>query len=131
VALGGTLFTDVAVDTSNNISSTAAVGHLAIKLPGMSIVAEAVAAHSHNNDGVKSGDTTIASLTIGTKTVVNQAPAPNTVMLLPGGLGTVTLNEQTRDDQSLTVNAIHVSVPSLGLDVIVSSAAAGGRLDET
>src|SRR5205807_2452840 len=50
--------------------------------------------------------------------------APNQVIPL-GTLGTITINEQIPNEGQLTVYAIHVAAPSLGVDVIVSAAAIG------
>ncbi len=63
---------------------------------------------SSNGTG-STGSTTILGSNLG----VSASPAPNTVRRLPGGLGSVTFNEQIRTNSvgrttSITVNAIHV-----------------------
>lgn len=71
------------------------------------------------------GLTKFASLTIGTNTFLNYEPAPNTTITLPGEVGQIVLNEQLPvpgADQGLTVNAIHVTVPTAGINVVVASA---------
>lgn len=62
-----------------------------------------------SNGTSSTGSTTILGSNLG----VSASPAPNTVRRLPGGLGSVTFNEQIRTNSvgrttSITVNAIHV-----------------------
>ncbi|HZR43545.1 MAG TPA: choice-of-anchor P family protein [Ktedonobacteraceae bacterium] len=79
--------------------------------------------------GSLSGQTTFNTLIInGTVYPTNFAPAPNTVVSLPG-VGTVTLNEQTVVQQanqiSMQVNGMHIRItqgPNAGADVLVGHA---------
>jgi hypothetical protein len=76
--------------------------------------------------GVLSGKTTFTTLTInGTVYPTNYAPAPNTVISLPG-IGTVTLNEQTVVQQtnqiSMQVNGMHIRITqgaNAGADILI------------
>jgi hypothetical protein len=93
---------------------------------GGGIQATGVDATSTTSCAGDSGNTTIASLTVGANVLNVSGIGPNTVVALVGG-GEIILNEQIRgSDPStsstvLTVNAIHVIIPGT-LDVIVSSA---------
>ena len=51
------------------------------------------------------------------------ASPPNTK--IPLGLGTIIINEQVKSGNTLKVNAVHVEVPLLGIDVVVASAFSG------
>ncbi len=108
---------------SNATASVANVGIGILPLPVIS--ATAVKATSASLCTGASGATVIASLTIGLTTYLNYEPPPNTTIALPLELGEVVLNEQVPVPgaaQGLTVNAIHVIAPSLGVNVIVASA---------
>jgi hypothetical protein len=77
-----------------------------------------------------SGTTTIASLTVGTRTVIGSptAVAPNTAIDV--GVVHVVLNEQVPSDAGLTVNAVHVRVSAAGVagvDLVIASAESGIR----
>lgn len=68
------------------------------------------------------GSSTILALTINGSSVT---VAPNCQSVISIGLATVTLNEQTCSNGTLTVRALHVAAPSLGIDVVVGEAVAG------
>lgn len=113
-----------------NVTSSASTAEATINVPGSPIVVRAVTAHATSDDSGIRGSATIAYLQIGKNTLVNQTPAPNTVISL-GPLGKVVLNEQFAfSEVGITVNAIHVYLPSLGVDAIVAAASAGSPLDE-
>ena len=122
----------VSTDDGGAPTSTSTLASATIAVPGAPIIATAVRAEADRTFEVATGSTTIGYLKIGSTVLTNITPKPNTVMPLPGGLGTVTLNEQIYggDGISITVNAIHVSAPALGLDVVLSAAAANEPLDE-
>jgi hypothetical protein len=83
------------------------------------INATAIKAESHTTCQGSTGATTFASLKIGSS-ALNLKPAPNTTLDL--GIGKIVLNEQLAAPGELTVNAIHITVPILGTDVVVASA---------
>ena len=80
-----------------------------------------VQAFSTTNCTGSYGKTTIGSLTVAGKKLVNITPAPNTPIDVPGVVHVV-LNEQVPVPGGLRVNAIHVTASALGLDVVISSA---------
>lgn len=129
VATLGALATQVVVASPGGFSvdSKATTAVASLNIPGLPIAAEAVTAHVSESDGGTRGNTTIAMLKIGTTTLLNQTPAPNQVISL-GLLGKVILNEQVGGERHLSVNAIHVIVPALNVDVIISAASVGGPL---
>jgi hypothetical protein len=108
-------------------TATATVANLSILglVPLTPIAATAIEAGSTTTCAATSGRTKFASLTIGLTNYVNYEPQPNTTIELPLELGKIVLNEQVPVPgayRGLTVNAIHLTVPSLGINVIVSSA---------
>lgn len=68
------------------------------------------------------GSSTIVGLTINGGSVTLTSNCQSVISI---GLATVTLNEQTCQNGTLTVRALHVVVPSLGIDVVVGEAVAG------
>jgi len=105
--------------------ATAAELAIAGLLPLPSIAATLVEADSTSTCAGSSGRTVFASLSIGLSTLLDYEPPANTTIELPLGVGKIVLNEQlpvAGADHGLTVNAIHITVPALGIDVIVSSA---------
>jgi hypothetical protein len=123
-ALCANVTTTVNPGTSTANASVADVSINIATLPVIS--AHLVQARSRSTCAGASGSATIASLTIAGVAQLNLNPAPNTSIALAGG-GAVILNEQSPvpgADFGLTVNAIHVSVHLLGVnvDVIVASA---------
>ena len=83
------------------------------------IAATAIESHATTTCAGSQGRTTFAALRLGTSNLVDYAPAPNTTLNL--GLAKVVLNEQVAVPGGLTVNAMHVTVPALGTNVIVAS----------
>jgi hypothetical protein len=123
-ALCANVTTHLAPATSRARASVANLS-VAELIPLTPIAATVIEANSATTCAGASGKTKFASLTIGLTTFVDYEPPPNTTVELPLGLGEVVLNEQVPvpgASQGLTVNAIHIAVPSLGIDVIVSSA---------
>jgi len=116
--------TTVAPGTSTAAATVASLGILGLSLvPG--IDATGIAADSTSSCSGATGKATFASLTIGGTTYLDYSPAPNTTIPLAVGLGQIVLNEQlpvAGADHGLTVNAIHITVPSVGTDVVVASA---------
>jgi hypothetical protein len=108
-------------------NATATVANVGIGglLPLPAIAATAIKATSASVCTGATGATVFASLTIGLTSYLNYEPPPNTTIPLPLELGEIVLNEQVPVPgaaQGLTVNAIHVIAPSLGVNVIVASA---------
>lgn len=68
------------------------------------------------------GSSTIVGLTINGDPVTLTSNCQS-VISIPGV--TITLNEQTCQDGTLTVRALHVAAPGLGIDVVVGEASAG------
>jgi hypothetical protein len=118
---------DGTVDTSpaSGSSAEARVADVTILLAG-GIVARGVVATSATTCTGSTGASYLASLTVNGQTTA-VSTAPNTVIPLPGGVGTVTVNEQVETvtpatgSRVLTVNALHVVIPGV-LDVVVASA---------
>jgi len=80
-------------------------------------------------DGTCGGTSAFNGLTVtdqaGLRTNVSVSGQPNQVVNLPNGVGTLTLNEQSSNVGTITVNAIHVQASANGTvyDLIVASAA--------
>jgi len=116
--------TAVAPGTSKATATLATLGITGLThVPAIS--ATAIAAYSTSTCSGASGAATFASLIIAGVRYQNYSPAANTTLVLPSGLGKIVLNEQlpvAGADHGLTVNAIHITVPSLKTDVVVASA---------
>jgi hypothetical protein len=118
---------DGTVDTSpaSGSSAEARVADVTMLLAG-GIVARGVTSTSATTCTGSTGASYLASLTLNGQTTA-VSTAPNTVIPLPGGVGSVTVNEQvatvdaSTGSRVLTVNALHVVVPGV-LDVVVASA---------
>ena len=63
------------------------------------------------------------TLTVNGTTYPVNSP-PNTVITLPLGLGTITLNEQVKTGNSITVKAVDINT-ILGTELVVGDATAG------
>lgn len=119
----------------NQSRSQASLTDLALTVLGISISATAVRseaeARCQAGQPEVSGGSEVAGL------VVNGVPigvaAPNLTVSLPG-VGTVVVNEQrfstSGDTGESTVNALHVTVPVLGLDLVVASSQADITCDQ-
>jgi hypothetical protein len=112
------------VTAPGDSKGAASVEQTTIGVPGLPVIqVGAVQASSHTTCSNSDGQTTIASLIIGGKTVViDQQPSPNTKISVDGI--TLTLNEQSPvpgADQGLTVNALHIHADGL-LDLTLASA---------
>jgi hypothetical protein len=116
------------VDTFNTESATssASVAGANVTLPGLPVinakVITATSSASCRAHGTVLGSSVGGTITVNGKTYPIASP-PNTV--IPLGIGTITLNEQIKSGNTLTVNAIHVKVPALKADVVVASAFSG------
>jgi hypothetical protein len=120
-ALTGTVTTS----PSSGSYAEARVADVSLLVPG-GIEAHGATATSAATCTGSAGSARLASLVLnGQSTAVSTQP--NTVIALPGGIGTVTVNEQVETvtpatgSRVLTVNALHIVVPGL-LDVVVASA---------
>lgn len=118
-----TLCANVTTTTGPPRSSTAQASvqklTLAALVAGTGIDATAVTSDSTTTCAGSTGHSTFAALKIGATSLVNYRPAPNTTINL--GAAKVVLNEQVPVPGGLRVNAIHVTVPLLGTDVVVAS----------
>lgn len=83
------------------------------------LMARATAVCDANGSSSVSGSSEVASLVINGQPIAVTGQ-PNQTIGLPGG-GSVIINEQTADSNSMTVNALHVKVPGVA-DVIIASA---------
>ena len=116
------------VDTfmTESATSKASVALANLTIPGLpAINGKVITANSSATcraHGTVLGSSVGGTVTVNGKTYPIASP-PNTVINL--GLGTITLNEQIKSGNALTVNAIHVKVPLLKTDVVVASAFAG------
>ncbi|MDI3404997.1 choice-of-anchor P family protein [Streptomyces cavernicola] len=147
LALGGmgsvnALSTTATGDSTTGVTqSTARTAQASLNLDAATVGADAVTATCDAKPGSDpTGSATVTNgaattpLSIGDVTFPAN-PAPNTDVTLPGGLGSVVLNEQiTNPDGSLTVNAMHIKVASpthLAGDVVIASATCkAGTADE-
>lgn len=118
------------VDTINEgATSSAQIVGAKTFIPGLpTINADVItttASATCRNHGTTLGSSVGGTITVNGKTIPIASP-PNTViplgLIVP--LGSITLNEQTRTGNSITVNAIHVR-SLLGTEVIIGSAQAG------
>jgi hypothetical protein len=105
--------------------SEASLANLNVTIAGNTIgadflMARATAVCDSNGSSSVSGSSQLASLVINGQTI-EVSGQPNQEIDLPLGTGKVTINEQTGDSGSLTVNALHVIVNGVA-DVIIASA---------
>jgi hypothetical protein len=135
--LSGEVAHATAIGGGSATRSQASVADLSVTVAGMTIGADFVMARANADCGslgpTVSGNTEIDGL------VVNGLPifvtgSPNQTVSLPGG-GQLILNEQTSSVQSqtgsITVNALHVSVPLVSDTVIASGFALAGGAAST
>jgi hypothetical protein len=119
---------DASVKTTANESaqSKATIAQTTITLPGLPTISgtliTAQSSASCRAHGTVLGSSLGGSLTVNGTTYPIASP-PNTK--IPLGIGTIIINEQVKAGNSLKVNAIHVAVPLLGIDVVVASAFSG------
>lgn len=104
--------------------SEASVADLNLTVAGNTIgadflMARASATCDGSGSSSVSGSSELASLVINGQTI-SVTGAPNQTISLPGG-GSIIINEQSADSNSITVNALHVNVPGIA-DVIIASA---------
>jgi hypothetical protein len=135
---GGVLVVDVlhaSVATSGNKSSAEAyVAQFALTVPGATISATALrttaeAKCTNGAPSVSGGESTTVTINDTTlnvsKTVEAAAGTESERIDLPSGLGYVVLNEGAssgRPGNDITVSALHVVVPTLGIDIFVAQA---------
>ena len=132
----GSVLTAIVTTTQTESTAQAYVASLGLLVGTLGIDATAVKAQSVTDCApntsatppgatVSSGSTTIAFLQVGSSSIVNAQPAPNT-KLIDTSLLKVVLNEQIPFSDAtgggLLVNAVHISSSALGIDVIISSA---------
>jgi hypothetical protein len=109
-----------------HVEASASAVELELKL--LDISADLVEASCRATPQGLTGTTNLVELQIGDEDPIRIEPEPNTELEIPGLDGvSVTLNEQIRDGDELTVNAVHVEIdgPVEGIveaDVIISSA---------
>lgn len=104
--------------------SEASVANLNLTVAGNTIgasflMARATAVCDPNGSSSVSGSSELASLVINGQTIAVTGQ-PNQTIDLPGG-GSIVINEQKADSNSITVNALHITVPGVA-DVIIASA---------
>jgi hypothetical protein len=106
---------------------------LAPLLGGASLLtADVISAECISNGDGSAGETTLASATLGTGTILDSNPAPNTTLDV-AGIATIVLNEQIVTnipgvETTIIVNAVHITVNVLELvtaDIIISQATCG------
>ncbi len=118
------------VDTTNEAAtSSAQVAGANTFIPGLpkvgADVITAQASATCRNHGTTTGSSAGGTITVNGKTYTVASPPNTTIPLgLIVPLGSITLNEQTRTGNSITVNAIHIR-SLLGTEVIIASAQAG------
>jgi hypothetical protein len=135
---GGALVVDVlhasVISSGNKSSAEAYVARFALTVPGATISATALRATAEAKctnglPSVRGGESTTVTINDTTinvsKTIEAAAGTESEKILLPGGLGYIVLNEGAssgRAGNDITVSALHVVVPSLGIDVFVAQA---------
>ncbi len=152
VAAGGILSTGIISvsstgDTTTGPTSTATVNDLAVAanlgtlvVPlSLNLTSTVVTSTcSVDINGTPTGSSSVANLNatfLGVPLVFTALPTGSVAVILNplgGLLGTITLNEQTVNGSSITVNAIHISLAATALaaaqDIIVSSSACAASL---
>jgi hypothetical protein len=112
------------VGQSNVSRSEASVAELALTVGGNTISAGFLDARATamctDAGATASGSSEIATLIVNGEPIVVSG-APNQMVLLPGGVGEVIINEQNGGAGDITVNALHVIVTGVA-DVIIASA---------
>jgi len=135
---GGLLVVNVlhasVVSSGNKSSAEAYVAKFELKVSGATISATALrttaeAKCTNGAPSVKGGESTTVTIndtTLGvSKTIEATAGTESQRIDLPGGLGFIVLNEGAssgRAGNDITVSALHVVVPSLGINVFVAQA---------
>jgi len=109
----------VTTETPSGSTANASVDSTTIGITGVPVIQVGlVQSQSHTTCAGSSGTTTIAFLKVGGVTVIASPTqiAPNTKISVLGV--SLILNEQTPVPGGLTVNAVHVNVNALGLDLV-------------
>jgi len=111
--------------------ATASVNNLSVSVLGNTITADVVSSHSDCTCplAAASGTFTVTNLMINGGSVTADGSSNQTISL-PGGVGSVVLNERLDTPHSITINGIHVSVTAPDLtttDVVI--AFASSRVD--
>jgi hypothetical protein len=120
--------TRMELGSPSHAKATSSVASLSLGVPGVpTIVIHAVAAKSITTCNGSTGTVRIAELKIGNQVLIGKpmSVAPDTTFNV--GIVSVVLNEQipvTGPDRGLTVNAVHITVDALGinLNLIASTA---------
>jgi hypothetical protein len=121
--LTGEVLSATAIGAKSFSHSVASLANLNLTVAGNTVGADFVAAHANADCG--SGGTTISgtaeidALVVNGLSIVVTGSPNQTVSLLGGGY--IILNEQTLQNGSITVNAMHVTVPGVA-DVVIDSA---------
>jgi len=111
----------VTTETPSSSTANASVDSTSIGLPGVPVISVGVVqSQSNSTCAGSSGSTTIASLKVGGVTVIASPTqiAPNTTVSVLGV--TLILNEQTPVSGGLMVNAVHVKINALGLNLVTA-----------
>ncbi len=119
----GTLCASVTTSLSPSKSAVqASVDNTSIGLPGVPVITiGAVQSQSTSTCQAANGSTTIAYLSVGGVVVISKptAVAPNTKISVAGV--NLILNEQLASPGTLTVNAVHVNINALGLNLVTAN----------
>ena len=119
----GTLCASVTTSLSPSKSTVqASVDNTSIGLPGVPVITiGAVQSQSTSTCQAANGSTTIAYLSVGGVVVISKPTvvAPNTKVSVAGV--TLVLNEQIAGPGTLTVNAVHVKINALGLNLVTAN----------
>ncbi|MDQ6605392.1 MAG: coiled-coil domain-containing protein 60 [Actinomycetota bacterium] len=123
---GSLLSASVKTTANESAQSKATIAQTTITLPAFPVITgkliTAESSASCRAHGTVLGSSMVGSLTVNGTTYPIASP-PNTK--IPFGLGTIIINEQIKSGNTLKVNAVHVEVPLLGIDVVVASAFSG------
>lgn len=110
----------------SDLAETAVRGNVlaALGVPiGNLIDAHAVRTSCRSDKSGSTGRTFFSDAVVADVQLVDANPGPNTRIAVADGLATVILNEQTvaneTNSTSITVNGVHVSIPSLEIDIII------------
>jgi hypothetical protein len=132
-ALNATTDGDLTAGSSSATGSAANVALLHNAVNGFPAVsADLISADcSANAPDAPTGQSTFTNASIGGQSVVDIHPAANTKLINLAGVLVVTLNEQTTDNGTLTVNAVHIQLGPIVngqgslADVIIGQATCG------
>jgi hypothetical protein len=119
VLRAGVLHVSTEGSPSGNLQGSASVANP--EVAGGSLTADLVQSRCSGGDTGLGGAAALTGVRVG-RELVAASPAPNTVVRVPG-VATVTLNEQIRSANSITVNAVHARLLGRNAgDVVLSQA---------